>query len=229
MRKELLLSFALLLLSALGCSRFAEFSRSSHEPINANANIAANTNPDGVPTGEFAPSGEAAADIKKMAERFLKLESFRAKMDGEGEMPMNAVLEFVAPDRYRFRTEQGVETIVIGKTTYLKVGGSWRKMPVALDSTITDMRATFDEEGMKWIGDVRYTGIEDLDGRPAYTYTYHNKIPEVAGGENDSKLWVAMDSGLPVKVEAVYRTGNLKKMTIIYEHSVPVSIEPPLN
>ncbi len=229
MKKELILPFVLILFVTLGCSQLNELANTSSEPANVNtSNTTATNSSDVPPSGNFAPSADAKADIEKMADRFLTLKSFRAKMDSEGEMPMNAVLEFVAPDRYRLQTGTGMETIIIGKTTYMNIGGTWRKMPVSLDSSITDMRATFDKEGMKWFSDVRYVGSETVDGRSAYVYAYHNKGPGAGEGENDSKIWIGTDDGLPIKVEATYRSGSLDKMTISYDHKAPVSIEPPV-
>ena len=149
-------------------------------------------------------------------------------MIGEGDTPMKAELQFVAPDRHRFKTDKGMETIVIGKTTYMKMGGSWRKMPMSLDANIADMREAFNKEGMKWFNDVKYTGDDMANGRAAYVYSYHNKGPGAGVGENDSRVWIAKDDGMPIKIEAVYKSGGLKKMTIEYDYKTPVTIEPPV-
>ncbi|HMQ05012.1 MAG TPA: hypothetical protein PKD26_13920 [Pyrinomonadaceae bacterium] len=229
MRKELVLSSALILVSVLGCSRFTDLANSTASPADTNA---ANTNAANVseaqPSGEFSPTSDAKADIRRMGERLLSQKSYRATIESEGVTPMNGVLEYAAPDRFRIQFETGMETIIIGNTTYIRVGGSWRKMPVALDSPIADLKSAFDEESMKWFEGVRYVGVETVDGRPSYAYAYNTKLPKYGGGDIDSKLWVAIDNGLPLKVEADYRSGELKKMRITYDHSTPVSIEPPI-
>jgi len=107
------------------------------------------------------------------------------------------------------------------------MGNKWQKMPLPLDSTISDMRSAFNKEGMKWFSDVKFAGEDTANGKAAYLYTYHGKGPNNVG-ENDSKLWVSQDDGLPIKIEAVYRTGNLKSMKIEYDYDTPVTIDPPV-
>lgn len=216
-----------LLAVGLGCSKFGELTLKP-----ANGGTASNSNTgsvqtDAPATAEFAPSGDPKADIEKLADRFMSLKSFRAKMEGDGQMPMRTELEFVTPDRYRIRSGNAMEMIVIGKTTWMKVGEKWQKMPMQLDSTIADMRTAFNKEGMKWFSDVKYTGDDTVDGKPAYIYTYQGKGPNNVG-ENDSKLWIAKSDGLPLKIEAIYKSGNLKSMTIEYDYETPVAIEPPV-
>ncbi|MGQ0541742.1 MAG: LolA family protein [Blastocatellia bacterium] len=228
MKRDIFIPFLILLALTLGCSQLREMANTS-----TNSESSPNSNAESAKTsdsakGEFAPSGDAKNDIEKMADRFLSLKSFRAEMRGDGETPMQADLEFVSPDRHRLKTDKGMETIVIGKTTYMKLGNSWRKMPMQLDTTITDMRNAFDKEGRKWFSDVKYVGEETADGKPAYLYAYHNKGPGAGVGENDSRVWIAKDDGLPIKIEAIYKSGNLKKMVIEYDFKTPITIEPPV-
>jgi outer membrane lipoprotein-sorting protein len=230
MKKNLTLPLLVLLAVTLGCSRITEMANSSRgdaNSSNANTESAKAEAPSAPASSEFAPSAEPRADIEKMAERFLSVGSFRATMSGEGDVPMKNDLEFVPPDRYRIKTGTGMEMIIIGKTSYMKLGDQWQKMPMPLDSTISDMRSAFNKEGMKWFSDVKYAGDDTVKGREAYVYTYHGKGPDNVG-ENDSKLWVAKSSGLPLKIEAKYRSGNLKSMTIEYDYETPVTIEPPV-
>jgi hypothetical protein len=46
-------------------------------------------------------------------------------------------------------------------------------------------------------------------------------------GENDSKIWVAKDDGLPLRVESKFNSGNFKTMTIEYEYDPSIKIEVP--
>ncbi len=230
MKKDIFIPFLILLALTLGCSKLRETANSS-----SNGDGASNSNTESAKTddtsparGLFAPGDDAKADIEKMADRFLSQRSFKAKMDGDGKTPMKMDLEFISPDRYRITMANTSEMIIIGKATYMKIGDKWRKMPMPVDSTITDMRDAFNKEGMKWFSEVKYAGEETADGRPAYVYAYHNKGAGAGVGENDSKLWIAKDNGLPIKMEAVYRSGDLKTMTITYDYQTPVTIEAPI-
>ena len=137
-------------------------------------------------------------------------------------------MDFVAPDRYRMKTGNAIDVVIIGRTTYMKIGDKWQKMDLPLENAIGEMRTAFNKEGMKWISDVEYTGEETVNGRSAYVYTYHGKGPNNAG-ENDAKVWISKSNGMPVKVEATYRSGKLKSMTIDYDYETPITIEPPIS
>lgn len=232
MKKVILIAVTLLSVVVLGCSSLRETANTTSGVSNtSNSNAGKQSTTDSVPaTGKFAPSGDAKADIDKLAERFFAQKSFKAKMVGEtqNQTQMLTDLEFVTPDRYRLKNSNVMEMIVISNTTYMNLGGSWRKMNLPVDSTIDDMRNAFSKDGTKWFSDVKYTGDETVNGRPAYVYAYHNKGQSAGVGENDSQIWVAKDDGMPVKVDMIYRSGKLKKMTIEYDYKTPVSIEPPI-
>jgi hypothetical protein len=49
----------------------------------------------------------------------------------------------------------------------------------------------------------------------------------MGGVEFSSKLWIAKDTGYPVKIVADYKTGQMKSMTIVYDYDTPITIEPP--
>jgi len=57
-------------------------------------------------------------------------------------------------------------------------------------------------------------------------YEYKNK-GEGNLGENDSKIWVAKDDGLPLKIESRYKRGNLRTMIIEYEYDPNIAIDVP--
>jgi hypothetical protein len=148
-------------------------------------------------------------------------------MRGTGDKEVKTDLEFVAPDRFRIKTGPGLETIVIGKDVYLSMNGSFEKLPGAMDGSIPDLRATFNKEGRKWFSDVKYVGEESVGGKPSLVYEYKNK-GEGNLGENDSKIWVGKDDGLPLKIESRYKRGNLKTMVIEYEYDPNIKIEAPV-
>jgi len=163
-----------------------------------------------------------------MADRFLSEKTFRAKMLGIGEKDkeVKTDMEFVAPDRFRIKTGPGLETIVIGKEMYVSMQGKFIKLPGAMPTSIPNLRETFNKEGRQWFSDVRYVGEEAVDGKPAYVYEYKNKGPDKLG-ENDSKIWVAKDGGLPLRIESKFKNGNFKSMTIEYEYDPNITIEVP--
>jgi hypothetical protein len=220
MKREGLISLTLLALVTAACSWFgnSETSNSGTVPTST-ANTTANT----VTT---TTRENPAADIDAMADKFLAQKSFRAKMLGTGDKDVKTDLEFVAPDRFRIKTGPGLETIVIGKDVYVSLEGSYMKLPGGMPDSVPNLREAFEKEGRKWFSDVRFVGEETVNGRPSYAYDYVNKGPQNAG-ENNSKIWVAKDDGLPLRIESRYKSGNLKTMTIEYEYDPNIKIEVP--
>ena len=226
MKLQPILPLILLAAVALGCSQLRDIANRGEAPTNAtNSDSPAAATSE--TSGGVAPSGDPSADINRMADAFLAQKSFRAKMVGSGQTPMNMELEFVAPDRFRVRNTSGPEMVIVGKNVYVEDEGRWQKLPGDLGATVPDMRKAWDEEGRKWFTDVRYVGEDTADGRPAYVYTYHNKGDEGVGA-NDSKIWISKADGLPVRIEANYKSGTLRSMTIDYDYDANISIEPPI-
>jgi outer membrane lipoprotein-sorting protein len=230
MKLEHFLPLVLLAAAALGCSQLRDMANRGDAPTNS-VNSGAPTATDGS-TSEtaagVAPSGDPNADINRMADAFLEQKSFRAKMVGSGQTPMDMELEFVAPDRFRMKNTSGPEMVIVGKNVYVENDGRWQKLPGGLGASVPDMRKAWDKEGRKWFTDVKYVGEENANGKPAHVYTYHNKGAEGVG-ENDSKIWIAKSNGLPVRIEATYKSGPLKSMTVDYDYEAAISIEPPVN
>ena len=229
MKLEHILPLVLLAAAALGCSQIREMADtgdSAANTANANSTDAANGATSGTSEGS-APSGNPNADINRMADAFLAQRSFRAKMVGSGQTPMNMELEFVAPDRFRIKNTNAPDMVIVGKNVYIENEGRWQKIPGDLGSSVLDMRKAWDEEGRKWFTDVKYVGEDTANGKPAYVYTYHNKGADGVG-ENDSKIWIGKSNGLPVRIEANYKKGTLRSMTIDYDYDADISIEPPV-
>ncbi|MEQ1763045.1 MAG: hypothetical protein ABL984_07865 [Pyrinomonadaceae bacterium] len=223
MNRDLVFPLILLAVAALGCSWLNDAGTTNSvntAGVNSNANATNNS------TSTAATRENPAADIEAMADKFLAERTFRAKMRGTGDKEVKTDLEFVAPDRFRLKTGPGLETVVIGKDVYLSMEGSFQKLPGAMGNSVPDLRATFNNEGRKWFSDVRFVGEETVNGKPSLVYEYKNK-GEGNRGENDSKIWVAKDDGLPLKIESRYKSGNLKTMVIEYEYDPNIKIEVP--
>ena len=220
----------LLLVVILGCSQFRDAEMqggSDGNAANANASLEGDGSGSSETSAGVAPSGDPVLDINRMADAFLAQKSFRAKMVGSGQTPINMELEFVAPDRFRMKNTNGPEMVIVGKNVYLEHEGRWQKMPGDLGASVPDMRKAWDEEGRKWFTDVKYVGEDTANGKPAHVYTYHNKGAEGVG-ENDSKIWIGKLNGLPVRIEANYKKGTLRSMTIDYDYDADISIESPV-
>ncbi|HMM79588.1 MAG TPA: hypothetical protein PKC65_06155 [Pyrinomonadaceae bacterium] len=231
------LTLVLLLLAGvgLGCSTINKL-RSGLEGKPANT---AETNSNSGSTSPSSEPGSAAAGVDPKAEiiaaskKFVSLNSFRATMNTVGETSMNMTLEYQAPDRYHMKSDPihgvQIETIMIGSDTYASFGGKWTKMPGSAASQIPAMRQMFTEEGMKRLSDVKYEGVDTVNGKPADKYSYEDPgKPESSVAAYTSTIWVNKATGLPMKVEVGYKGGKLKSATITYDTDTPVKIEKPI-
>lgn len=80
--------------------------------------------------------------------------------------------DVVNPGRMRM-VSKGIETIIIGQTAYLKIGGSWRKMDAGgMGSTQMDVAQAI----AKYRGDYTSTdlGTKIVDGAPMHAYLVNN-------------------------------------------------------
>jgi hypothetical protein len=234
MKNNLLIPLLILAVVALGCSSLREMAGSNSPPAANQENQPAETAPldePSSPATAYSPSGDPRADIEKLGQRFLSAKSFRARMESIGGGPVTSEVDFVAPDRFHLRTAtpagEEVDVIIIGKTTYMKADDKWQKVPMDIGSMIPNFRDAFNREGMKGMKDVKFEGEDIAEGKAAYRYSYIGQAPQ-GGVEFSSKLWIAKDTGYPVKIVADYKTGEMKSMTIVYDYETPLSIEPPV-
>jgi hypothetical protein len=229
MKNKLVLPIAILCFAVLGCSKIKELAGGSN-PTSSNSNSAASNS--GPSTGtKTSYSGEPKADIIAASKKFIALPAFSAKMDGTGTNEMHYKVEYAAPDKFHIAylggTGAGIEMIIIGKQTYMKMGGNWIKSPAPSGDSIPNLRDSFTEEGLKTLDEAKFEGDDTVDGKPALVYSYKNVTPK-GGFPFHSKIWVGKNSGLPMKIEVNYENGALKQMTINYDTDSPVTIEAPV-
>lgn len=211
--KKLTLVFLLIVFVGLGCKFFDSLKGA------------------GSGGGSGTSGSDPKADVIAASRKFIDLKSFSAKMDGVGQTEIKSQVDYVAPDRFHVKylagTGAGMEMIMIGNQTYMKTGGSWSKMPGNTNSTIPTLRDSFTGEGLKTLSDVKYEGSDAVDGKSALVYTYKNVTPK-GDFPFTSRMWVAKDTGLPMKIVVDYTNGVLKQMTVNYDTESPVTIEPPI-
>ena len=185
----------------------------------------------GVSKGETATGGaDPRADVVAASKKFLELPYFTANMEGTGQTEIKSKVEYAAPDRYHVKyvggTGAGMELIWIGKESYMNTNGKWTKMP-ASNTSMPTLRDSFTEEGLKTLTDVKFEGEDTVDGKPALAYSYKNVTP-VGNYPFTSKIWIAKNTGVPMKIYVEYTNGTLKNMTVNYDTESKVTIEPPI-
>lgn len=230
-------TIVLILLAALGlgCSTINKLrSGIEDKPANsADANANSGSPKAGSEPGTIVAGTDPKAEIIAASKKFTALPSFKAKMTTEGESSLNITLEYQAPDRYRFKSEpvhgMEIETIMIGSDSYAKFGGKWQKMPGNGAAQVPALKEMFTEEGLKRLSNVRFDGVETVDGKPANKYVYDDAgQPDKNIAPFTSTIWVSKAADIPLKIQVAYKGGKLKSATIDYDTDSPVSIEKPM-
>lgn len=202
-------------------------SPNSHGNANTYGDSSQNNNSQDIEVAKTDPRD----DLLTAARKFRDLPYFTATMLGDGSQQVNGKLEYVAPDKYRIvytgGAAKGTEFIIVGKQTYMKTGGKWRRFPVDIGSLLPSVRELLEEREIQKIRAVQRIGNDSVDGIQAILYSYEGSTPTKSIDYN-SRLWLAKSTGLPLKVVIEYNSGQLKTMTISYDTETPVNIETPI-
>jgi hypothetical protein len=133
-----------------------------------------------------------------------------------------------APDKYAFSSSlQGFknEAIVIGNDYYLRINdGKWSKSPSEKGTSVSDLKLKMSEQTLAAMKDFELVGKESVNGKDTIAY----KFKSTYGGDSSSKMWIATDSGLPLKIdtEGSYGGSSLT-MSILYDFDKETKIETP--
>lgn len=170
------------------------------------------------------------ASVIEASRKLYALKALSGNIDAVGETSFKQHNEYAAPDRYRISytdaTGAAMEMIIIGDQSFIKEGDSWKPTPAGL-STPPTYRNSFSDEVLKSLSDAKFEGEQTVDGKPALVYSY--KIVTLVGNfPVTAKMWIAKNSGLPMKSYFEYSSGVLKNMMVTFDTESPVTIEPPI-
>jgi len=178
-------------------------------------------------TEQPAPTLENPQSVLLLALDNQKNNSFHALAEISGsDEPFEYQVDYVPPDRYSYSGPLG-ELIIIGEDSYLNIGGTWSAPIIDEASLLKSFLSYADTEK---ISNAQYLGEEILDGEPADVITYQTEI-DFSGSPviSTSKIWIAVESGLAIKLEARSETGtNDSFTTIVYTYDPSIEINAPV-
>ena len=218
--KKILFLTAIALISA-ACGNSTEVKNSAANAPSANANAAnSQTVSQSVKEEVFTAGADPRADIISAAQKRQKLPFWSAKVTSETNSAVNVEMEYIAPDRYRFKLLSG-EVIVIGNDTYSNEDGKWEKDDEDAGDNIKEQITMGINEGAKNLKEVQIVGKEKVNGKDATVYSHKF-------GDISTKVWIANDSGLELKNEVVANIGGkVQKQMTVYDYNKKISIEAP--
>ena len=170
------------------------------------------------------------AIVAEASHKLYLLKALSGNIETVGETSFKQHVDYVAPDRYHYTysdaTGAATEMIIIGDQSYIKEGDAWKPTPAGQSAPPT-LRNSYSDEVMKTLSDVHFDGEETLNGKPALVYSYHAMML-VGNFPVAEKIWIAKNSGLPLKSDIENPSGVVKHMTITFDTDSPVTIEPPI-
>jgi hypothetical protein len=183
----------------------------------------------GTETQAKTSSIDPKADVMAASQKFNSLKSLSGKVESTGDTPFTKNVEFTAPNNYHvtYHDQAGgdMELITVGDQSYIKTGDSWTKLHGDEPPTPT-MRLQFSDETMRSISDAKFEGEDIIDGKTALVYSY-KRVAVVGNFHVTCKIWVAKDSGIPIKSYEEYAEGVVKTRTTNFDTQSPVTIELP--
>jgi hypothetical protein len=187
--------------------------------------------PSPAPGPTSSPTGDARAAVLQAIQAHLTAGPYRVVASttaGENTVGMHG--EVILPDKFHlFSSVSGAperEYIIIGPATYANLDGAWSALPLDLSGMVANF---IDRLDPATISDVVRVGPEDVNGTPAvaYTFTYTNTI-EGALITNRDKLWIGVESGLPVKQTVDGEvSGTAYHSEQVIEYDSTITIEAP--
>ncbi|WP_315387886.1 hypothetical protein [uncultured Stenotrophomonas sp.] len=166
------------------------------------------------PATTAQPPVPAAVDpaqaVLAASQRFGQLHSFHATLHMQGPRTLEATMDFVAPDRYRLQTDEGVQTI-IGDTFFLQRAGEVRQVPVP-PGLLAQWRSPLPADAV-----AADLSVEDLgDDRVGGEMARHYRVRHASAAPDGLLYWIGAQ-GLPVRIERQGQTqGQAFKVTVDY-------------
>lgn len=132
------------------------------------------------------------------------------------------------PMSFHMRSPES-EMIMLPEGTWMKVNGSWMKMPMNMSKAVEGYSKDAIEEGKRGLGEVEVVGEGLVEGCEATTYRYTSRGKFMGmKGDSEAQLAVCKDSGLPRLLTST--SGSKRRpdtVRIVYDFESAVDIRPP--
>jgi hypothetical protein len=179
--------------------------------------------------GSISESTDPKAAVQTAFKKFMDAKFYYSIVKTKNaQAEVETEIDFNAPDRFWIKnniSNNKSEVIIIANDSYNRINnGKWAKMPAGQAPSAKDMRGSMTDEYFTSMKDFETAGRENLNGKETVVYKFKNSY----GGESASKVWVAADTGLPLRVdtEGVYGETPIKT-SVIYDYDKETKIEAP--
>lgn len=168
----------------------------------------------------FPPTGNVREDLKAVFVRFRNVKAFSQTDITTKKLTVS----YIAPDRYKIESEL-VDSILIGKNAYVKIGDSWSKSEENIGEAMKDFHETFSEKTFEGLKEIKFAGSTNEFDQDLYIYTFKGFRKNV-GSNYTATLTVTKEDGLPRKLKFDFEAGKSKPTTYAYYYK-NIVIDPP--
>jgi hypothetical protein len=143
---------------------------------------------------------DAKSDVLAAAQNFGAQKSVHASITGRKGETID--VDMIEPNKLHGTSPQGIEFVMIGSNSWIKMGGAWRAYPAAAGMFKTEMEYARGKEFQKSVltdCTMSDAGMSNANGIAAHKYHV------VCGSNHDaSDVWIA--NGLPIKLTSADMT-----------------------
>lgn len=215
--KNLILGFAVFLISVLGCKMTGTNSSSENNSSTLKEQSSKTSNP--------------KEELQNAFKNFRNVPFVTVKTDGTGEESATIIEQYSSVNSsYSRKTEdgEGIETIIVGSENFSRMNSSWewKKDSGSNEPAAKTFFFKYDAFADKIPNfEIQSGGEETVNGKAAtvYNLTLAKPNPEVP---SLIKIWISKDSGLPLKIFKVL--GDNNKVTDTFDFESKVNIERPV-
>lgn len=177
-----------------------------------------------------AAATPALADCKSDLDAIFKAQlatPYRTEMTIKGpSQPMTVTAEVIYPDSFHMKAAQ-METIMVKKKAWMKMGGTWQAMPAEAAAQFSAMINSGISKGVAAVKDVQCLGTQSYEGGSYDAYQF-NTSGEMMGIQSTAKVTLYASDGLPAWLVVDGEAMGKKSVTVQKVTFDPsIKITPP--
>lgn len=178
----------------------------------------------------LAATTPALADCKSDLDAIFKAQlatPYRTEMTIKGpSQPMTVTAEVIYPDSFHMKAAQ-METIMVKKKAWMKMGGTWQAMPAEAAAQFSEMINSGISKGVAAVKDVQCLGTQSYEGGSYDAYQFKTS-GEMMGIQSTASVTLYASDGLPAWLVVDGEAMGKKSVTVQKVTFDPsIKITPP--
>lgn len=178
--------------------------------------------------GADAARADARDEVIAAWENTMARGSYRMQMSTESRgRPQSQEIDVQLPSSFHMRSPE-TEMVMLPQGTWMRVNGSWMRMPVNVSQMAEAYSADAIEQGKQSLQQVERVGEGMVEGCDAVSYRYTSS-GKFMGIRSDSttEMAVCKDSGLPRLLTSTSGGRRADTVRIVYDFDAAIDIRPP--